>query len=73
MSIIINNNPASIAAQRNLTVNSSQLQKSVEHLSSGFELPAHPTMPPDSPCRKPCVRKFAVSIKRREMPTMASA
>jgi len=38
MSIIINNNPASIAAQRNLTVNSSQLQKSVEHLSSGLRI-----------------------------------
>ena len=38
MSIIINNNPASIAAQRNLTVNSSLLQRSVEHLSSGLRI-----------------------------------
>ena len=38
MSIIINNNPASIAAQRNLTVNSGLLQRSVEHLSSGLRI-----------------------------------
>ena len=38
MSIIINNNPASIAAQRNLSINSSALQRSVEHLSSGLRI-----------------------------------
>ena len=38
MSIIINNNPASIAAQRNLTVNTNLLQRSVEHLSSGLRI-----------------------------------
>ena len=38
MSLIINNNPASIAAQRNLTVNTGNLQRSVERLSSGLRI-----------------------------------
>ena len=38
MSLIVNNNPASIAAQRNLSINSANLQKSVEHLSSGLRI-----------------------------------
>jgi flagellin len=38
MSLIINNNPASIAAQRNLSINSAALQRSVEHLSSGLRI-----------------------------------
>ena len=38
MSLIINNNPASIAAQRNLSINTAALQKSVEHLSSGLRI-----------------------------------
>jgi flagellin len=38
MSLIVNNNPASIAAQRNLSINTAALQKSVEHLSSGLRI-----------------------------------
>ena len=38
MSLIINNNPASIAAQRNLAINTNQLQRSVERLSSGLRI-----------------------------------
>ena len=38
MSLIVNNNPASIAAQRNLTVNNNLLQRSVERLSSGLRI-----------------------------------
>ena len=38
MSLIINNNPSSIAAQRNLSINTASLQKSVEHLSSGLRI-----------------------------------
>ena len=38
MSLIVNNNPASIAAQRNLTVNTEHLQRSVERLSSGLRI-----------------------------------
>jgi flagellin len=38
MSLIINNNPASIAAQRNLTTNTNNLQRSVERLSSGLRI-----------------------------------
>ena len=38
MSLIVNNNPASIAAQRNLSINTASLQKSVEHLSSGLRI-----------------------------------
>ena len=35
MPLIVNNNPASIAAQRSLTVNTNQLQRSVERLARG--------------------------------------
>ncbi|MBS0153209.1 MAG: flagellin FliC [Nitrospira sp.] len=38
MALIINNNPASIAAQRNLSVNTLALNRSVEHLSSGLRI-----------------------------------
>lgn len=38
MSLVINNNPASIAAQRNLATNSSNLGRSVERLSSGLRI-----------------------------------
>jgi flagellin len=38
MSLIINNNPASIAAQRNLSINTLGLDKSVERLSSGLRI-----------------------------------
>jgi flagellin len=38
MPLIVNNNPASIAAQRALTVNTNQLQRSVERLSSGLRI-----------------------------------
>jgi flagellin len=38
MALIVNNNPSSIAAQRNLTVNTAQLQRSVERLSSGLRI-----------------------------------
>jgi len=38
MPLIVNNNPASIAAQRNLTVNTNALQRSVERLSSGLRI-----------------------------------
>jgi flagellin len=38
MALIVNNNPASIAAQRNLTVNTNSLQRSVERLSSGLRI-----------------------------------
>ena len=38
MSLIVNNNAASIAAQRNLSINTASLQKSVEHLSSGLRI-----------------------------------
>ena len=38
MSIIINNNPASISAQRNLSVSSDSLSRSVERLSSGLRI-----------------------------------
>lgn len=38
MSLIVNNNPASIAAQRNLSINTLSLTKSVERLSSGLRV-----------------------------------
>ncbi|NOU10180.1 MAG: flagellin FliC [Nitrospira sp.] len=38
MSLIVNNNPASIAAQRNLSVNTLSLNRSVERLSSGLRV-----------------------------------
>lgn len=38
MSIIVNNNPASISAQRNLGVSSGSLARSVERLSSGLRI-----------------------------------
>ncbi|MDF0651996.1 MAG: flagellin [Nitrospira sp.] len=38
MSLIVNNNPASIAAQRNLGVSSASLSRSVERLSSGLRI-----------------------------------
>jgi flagellin len=38
MALIINNNPASIAAQRNLSVNTLGLTRSVERLSSGLRV-----------------------------------
>ncbi|HJU04502.1 MAG TPA: flagellin [Nitrospiraceae bacterium] len=38
MALIVNNNPASIAAQTNLSRSTAQLQKSVEHLSSGLRI-----------------------------------
>jgi flagellin len=38
MSIIVNNNPASISAQRNLSVSSDSLSRSVERLSSGLRI-----------------------------------
>ena len=38
MALIVNNNPASVAAQRNLTVNTNALQRSVERLSSGLRI-----------------------------------
>lgn len=38
MALIINNNPASIAAQRNLSVNTLALNRSVERLSSGLRI-----------------------------------
>ena len=38
MALIINNNPASISAQRNLSVNTNQLGRSVERLSSGLRI-----------------------------------
>jgi flagellin len=38
MALIVNNNPASIAAQRNLTGSTNQLSRSVERLSSGLRI-----------------------------------
>ncbi len=38
MSIIVNNNPASISAQRNLGVSTASLGRSVERLSSGLRI-----------------------------------
>lgn len=38
MALIINNNPASIAAQRNLDINTLSLNRSVERLSSGLRI-----------------------------------
>ena len=38
MALIINNNPASIAAQRNLDINTLSLNRSVERLSSGLRV-----------------------------------
>jgi flagellin len=38
MALIVNNNPASIAAQRNLTGSTNQLGRSVERLSSGLRI-----------------------------------
>lgn len=38
MALIVNNNAASLAAQLNLTRNTDQLQRSVEHLSSGLRI-----------------------------------
>ncbi len=38
MALIVNNNPASISAQRNLGVNTSSLTRSVERLSSGLRI-----------------------------------
>ena len=38
MALIVNNNPASIAAQRNLSVNTLSLNRSVERLSSGLRI-----------------------------------
>lgn len=38
MSLIVNNNPASVAAQRNLAINTLNLTRSVERLSSGLRV-----------------------------------
>jgi flagellin len=38
MALIVNNNPASISAQRNLTASTNQLSRSVERLSSGLRI-----------------------------------
>ncbi len=38
MALIVNNNPASIAAQRNLSINTLNLNRSVERLSSGLRI-----------------------------------
>ena len=38
MALIVNNNPASVAAQRNLSINTNQLSRSVERLSSGLRI-----------------------------------
>jgi flagellin len=38
MALIVNNNPASIAAQRSLSVSTGSLQRSVERLSSGLRI-----------------------------------
>ena len=38
MALIVNNNPASIAAQRNLSINTLSLNRSVERLSSGLRI-----------------------------------
>ncbi len=38
MSLVVNNNPASIAAQRNLSINTLGLTRSVERLSSGLRI-----------------------------------
>jgi flagellin len=38
MALIVNNNPASIAAQRNLSINTLGLNRSVERLSSGLRI-----------------------------------
>ena len=38
MALIVNNNPASIAAQRNLSINTLSLNRSVERLSSGLRV-----------------------------------
>ena len=38
MALIVNNNPASISAQRNLTTSTNQLGRSVERLSSGLRI-----------------------------------
>ena len=38
MALIINNNPASISAQRNLSISTNQLGRSVERLSSGLRI-----------------------------------
>jgi flagellin len=38
MALIVNNNPASISAQRNLTLSTGGLQRSVERLSSGLRI-----------------------------------
>ncbi|HEY5931578.1 MAG TPA: flagellin [Nitrospira sp.] len=38
MALIVNNNPASIAAQRNLSINTLSLTRSVERLSSGLRV-----------------------------------
>ncbi|MFO0778689.1 MAG: flagellin [Nitrospira sp.] len=38
MALIVNNNPASIAAQRNLDINTLSLNRSVERLSSGLRI-----------------------------------
>jgi flagellin len=38
MALVINNNPASISAQRNLSVSTNQLGRSVERLSSGLRI-----------------------------------
>jgi len=38
MALIVNNNPASIAAQRNLGINTGSLTRSVERLSSGLRI-----------------------------------
>lgn len=38
MALIVNNNPASLAAQRNLSISSSSLERSIERLSSGLRI-----------------------------------
>jgi flagellin len=38
MALVVNTNIASLAAQRNLSVNQASLAKSVEHLSSGLRI-----------------------------------
>lgn len=38
MALIVNNNPASVSAQRNLSISTNQLSRSVERLSSGLRI-----------------------------------
>ena len=72
MSIIINNNPASIAAQRNLGVSTGSLGRSVEHLSSGLRITRAADDAAGLGLSRRCGPTFEALTKPSETPQTAS-